>query len=79
MMLARLMPPAGSGNRMRWPSWYHDKPVLEAVLRTHRQAELDRVVEELQERFGTRAPTRSSLGRFWQRLDAMYRQARTSE
>ncbi|WP_439532076.1 helix-turn-helix domain-containing protein [Polymorphobacter sp.] len=79
LMLARLMPPAGPGRRMRWPSWYHDKPVLAAVVRTHRQAEIDRVLSDLQERFGTRAPTRSSLARFWLRLDEMYHQTRVSK
>ncbi|MBU6167045.1 MAG: hypothetical protein KGQ52_13095 [Alphaproteobacteria bacterium] len=71
-MVARLMPPAGPDGRKRWPVWFHDKPVLEAVLETHRRAEMDRVLADLQERFGSRAPSRSSLGRFWLRLDAMF-------
>jgi hypothetical protein len=71
-VLARMMPPAGPGRRMRWPSWYQDKPVLEAVVASHRQAEIDRVLADLQERFGARAPSRSSLGRFWLRLDSMF-------
>lgn len=57
---------------VRFPRWFHDKDVLAAVVRTHRQAELNRVVDLLKANFGYRAPSRSSLARFWLRLDGLF-------
>lgn len=77
-MLAQLVPTGRQGRRMRWPSWSRDEPVLEAVVASHRQAEIDQVIADLRERFGTRAPSRSSLGRFWLRLDEMLKNTRST-
>ena len=57
---------AGAVRPQRYPKWYFDLPVREAVVAIHRQMTLDRAVASLTETFGKdRAPTRSSLGRFW--------------
>ena len=74
--LVHLLPPGASGTKLRFPPWFHDKPVLAAVCRTHRQGTLDQVRAQLREEFAERAPSRGSLGRFWLRLDGLFGTAR---
>lgn len=62
-----------TGQRIVNPRFFRDKEVPEAVIRTHRQATIDQVQEWLAEKFGPiRAPSRSSLHRFWKQLDGLY-------
>ena len=70
--LPHLLAPAGPAGRVTFPRFYRDKEVLSAVLKTHRSAPLDEVVELLRFNFGYRAPSRSALGRFWGRLDGLF-------
>jgi len=70
--ITHLLTPSGASGRITWPRWYHDKEVLTAVVQTHRQASMDRVLELLKANFGWRAPSRSSLHRFWLRLDGLF-------
>jgi hypothetical protein len=50
--------------------WWGDMAVREAVIRRHRQMTLDCALAEISEEFGVeRAPGRTSMHRFWQRLD----------
>lgn len=57
------------GRPGRRPAWFWDTEVVSAVFRTWRGGTLDVVHIELVRAFGTRAPSRSALHRFWQRLD----------
>lgn len=62
----------GDGRRrhQRRPKWWSDLPVRSAIIDLHRQTTLDEAVELLLVKFGeVRAPSRSSLGRFWLQLD----------
>lgn len=70
--IPHLLAPTGPTKRIAWPRWFYDKDVLSAVVRLHRQAPVDRVIELLEANFGYRAPSRSSLGRFWLRLDGLF-------
>ena len=70
--ITHLLTPSGPGGNITWPRWYHDKEVLTAVVQTHRQATLERVQERLKANFGWRAPSKSSLHRFWLRLDGLF-------
>lgn len=70
--IPHLLAPTGPTKRIAWPRWFYDKDVLSAVVRLHRQAPIDRVLELLDANFGYRAPSRSSLGRFWLRLDGLF-------
>ena len=50
--------------------WWGDVQVREAIIRHHRQMTIDRAVATISEECGSdRAPSRSSLGRFWKMLD----------
>ncbi|MFC0686437.1 hypothetical protein [Novosphingobium clariflavum] len=60
---------AGDRRKMRFPDWWGDQPVRAAVLLRHRQMTIDQAIRELREEFGDRAPSRSSLGRFWRNYD----------
>lgn len=54
----------------RRPRWWSDQPVRELVIARYREARLDEVVAEVAAQFGAaRAPSRSSVGRVWQRID----------
>ncbi|WP_066477418.1 MULTISPECIES: hypothetical protein [unclassified Sphingomonas] len=60
----------GRRRRQSRPSWWHDLPVRQAVIAHHRQMTITRAVALLKEEFGERrAPSKSSLGRFWKALD----------
>lgn len=63
----------GRVRRQRHVKWQHDEAVMEAVVATHRRMTLDDATASLVDRFGPdRAPSRSSLGRFWKNaLDPM--------
>ncbi|MGH7027831.1 hypothetical protein [Brevundimonas sp.] len=54
------------------PRWWSDADVRTCVILMHRQMQLDQVVAVITERYGEeRAPSRSSIHRFWLRLDAL--------
>lgn len=56
----------GKVRRHRQAKWFFDIPVREAVIALHRKMTISAAVAVLVEQFGVeRAPTRSSLGRFW--------------
>ncbi|EQB31518.1 hypothetical protein M529_14465 [Sphingobium ummariense RL-3] len=56
----------GNVRRQRYSKWHHDEPVMAAVVALHRRMTISDAVAKLQEQFGiSRAPSRSSLGRFW--------------
>lgn len=61
----------GRARRMqRRPKWWHDQEIRAAVVATHRQMTIDEALTSIRAEFGKdRAPSRSSLGRFWQILD----------
>lgn len=60
----------GKRKKQRRPRWWYDREVREAVIATHRQMTIDIAAETLKNQFGKgRAPTRSSIGRFWMVLD----------
>lgn len=60
----------GQRKKQRRPRWWYDRDVREAVIATHRQMTIDIAAETLKDQFGKgRAPTRSSIGRFWMVLD----------
>ncbi|MEW6626383.1 MAG: hypothetical protein AB1431_06300 [Pseudomonadota bacterium] len=63
----------GRVRRQRYSKWQHDEAVMEAVVALHRRMTLSAAVAVLEDRFGKeRAPSRSSLGRFWKEaLDPM--------
>ena len=69
--IPHLLAPNGR-TKIRWPAWFYDKDLLAAVVRTHRQGPLDWVLELLEADFGQRTPSRSSLHRFWMRLDGLF-------
>lgn len=61
----------------RRPKWWSDIEVRAAALSIYRQMSLDEGVAILRDRLGTeRAPSRSSLHRFWQTLDLLQRKGR---
>lgn len=54
----------------RRPPWWSDAKVRELVIAGHRQKTLDEVVAEIVALYGAeRAPSRSSVGRVWMRID----------
>lgn len=59
----------GRRRRQRRPRWWGDIAVRGAVIEYHRQMTIDEALLNMQHRFGDRAPSRSSLGRFWRQLD----------
>ncbi|PZR82567.1 MAG: hypothetical protein DI537_36470 [Stutzerimonas stutzeri] len=68
------LPILGHGRR---PSWWQDTEVAVLVTRLHRQVELRQAISLCQERFGWgRAPSMSSLHRYWTKLDALAREGR---
>lgn len=60
----------GRRRRQSRPKWWYDLPVREAVIEHHRQMTIDKALASLVTEFGrARAPSRSSLHRFWMTLD----------
>lgn len=58
----------------RRPKAFGDVEVRQHILMTHRQGTIDDVLAGMRERFGpTRTPTRSTLHRWWLRLDELKR------
>ncbi len=54
------------------PRWWHDLEVRHLALTTHRQMSLDRAKAQIVDNLGAeRAPSRSSLHRFWCQLDRL--------
>lgn len=57
--------------RCRHPSWWHDTEVREFVISMYRQATLNQILDMARQKFGEdRTPSRSSLNRYWLRLDS---------
>lgn len=57
-----------------WPSskrprFWRDLEVRQFLLTCHRQMTIDDALAATTKRFGDRCPSRSAIGRFWQRLD----------
>jgi hypothetical protein len=62
--------PDGRKRTQRFPKYWHDVPVREAVLELHRNMTIDDAFAELVKRFGRdRSPSRTALHRVWQRID----------
>ena len=62
--------PDGRKRTQRFPKYWHDAPVREAVLGLHRTMTIDQALAELVSRFGCdRCPSRTALHRVWQRID----------
>jgi hypothetical protein len=62
--------PDGRKRTQRFPKYWHDVPVREAVIRLHRTMTIDQAFDELVSRFGhDRSPSRTALHRVWQRID----------
>lgn len=62
--------PDGRKRTQRFPKYWHDRPVREAVIRLHRTMTIDQAFDELVSRFGhDRSPSRTALHRVWQRID----------
>lgn len=71
---ARSMPVLSHGRR---PSWWQDVEVALLVTRLHRLVEIGQAVALCRERFGIeRAPSMSSLHRYWMKLDRLARESR---
>ncbi len=71
---ARTMPVLEHGRR---PSWWSDTEVARFVTSLHRAVELDRAVALCREIFGAeRAPSRTSIGNYWKKLDELVRRSR---
>jgi hypothetical protein len=70
---ARAMPILSHGRR---PSWWQDTEVAVLVTRLHRLVEIGQAVAICRERFGDeRSPSKSSLHRYWKKLDALARES----
>jgi|GEM_PF-5489018 len=55
----------------RRPSWWGDIEVRSFLTSMHRQATLDQICDMARQKFGEdRAPSRSSLNRYWMRLES---------
>lgn len=74
--LALLVAQAPIWRRPGWrrlQKFFSDIEVRDLAVASHRQMTLDEAVACITERFGpSRAPSRSALHRFWQRLDGLY-------
>jgi hypothetical protein len=55
----------------RRPIWWHDIEVRNFITTTHRQMALYQVQSEAERLFGNRAPKKSSIHRYWMRLDTV--------
>ena len=70
----RVLPVLSHGRR---PSWWQDVEVALLVTHLHRLVEIGQAVALCRERFGNeRAPSQSSLHRYWMKLDALARESR---
>jgi hypothetical protein len=58
--------------RFDLPKFWPDAPVRQAAIDLYRKATLNKTAAALRERFGDRAPSASSLNRFWLRLDSLH-------
>lgn len=71
---ARVMPVLPHGRR---PSWWQDAEIAQLVTHLHRQVEIKQAVSLCHQRFGIeRAPSASSLHRYWMKLDKLAGSAR---
>lgn len=62
--------PNGRKRTQRFPKYWHDVPVREAVIALHRKRTINGAFAELVSRFGrARSPSRTALHRAWQRID----------
>jgi hypothetical protein len=62
--------PDGRKRSQRFPKYWHDRDVREAVIGLHRTMTIDQALDELVSRFGhDRSPSRTALHRVWQRID----------
>lgn len=62
--------PDGTKRTQRFPKYWHDRDVREAVIGLHRTMTIDQAFGELVSRFGhDRSPSRTALHRVWQRID----------
>lgn len=62
--------PDGRKRTQRFPKYWHDRDVREAVIGLHRTMTIDQAFGELVSRFGhDRSPSRTALHRVWQRID----------
>jgi hypothetical protein len=60
----------GTRKRQARPRWWYDLEVRSAIIEHHRQMPVRVAVEVIRNIYGReRAPSSSSLGRFWQQLD----------
>jgi hypothetical protein len=80
LLNAKPMAKAAPGADLIWPNghrphFWHDVEVRTEVIALHRTMTFDAAVKHLRERFGARAPSRSSLGKFWLKLDKQRRAA----
>ena len=61
---------SGRPRHQKYPKFWADLPVREAVIALHRQVTIDAAVRNLASRFGAdRAPSASALQRCWKQLD----------
>ena len=62
--------PDGRKRTQRFPKYWHDAEVREAVIGLHRTLTIDQAFNELVSCFGhDRSPSRTALHRVWQRID----------
>jgi hypothetical protein len=62
--------PDGRKRTQRFPKYWHDVSVREAVIALHRRMTIEEAFTELVARFGhARSPSRTALHRVWQRID----------
>lgn len=62
----------GRIRKQRYPKWWGDLPVRQAVIALHRQMTISKAVAELTIEFGSeRSPSRSALARHWKQLDQL--------
>ncbi|MDP2130349.1 MAG: hypothetical protein U0975_08545 [Erythrobacter sp.] len=62
--------PDGRKRTQRFPKYWHDREVREAVIGLHRTLTINQAFDELVRRFGhDRSPSRTALHRVWQRID----------
>ena len=55
----------------RRPKWWSNLPLRSLLTELHRQVMLDEAVEEAERQFGAGCTSRSSVARYWARLDAV--------
>lgn len=70
LVLISHMPVWKNGRR---PPWWSDLEVREFLTRAHRQLGLVATETQGRERFGARCPSKSSIHRYWVKLDEIHR------